>query len=208
MIDYSYHMQLTLDFFEQGLLPDDYVQNLKNYRSLVKDLRAEAEASPELVDRLKTAAAGYAGPVRATMATEDWCGDAALNLPILDDLFAKADVPFRIFRGSEHENFRAFYNDRGLEHIPRVSLWDGNGNEIGVFVERPQAIGPKVDGWKDQRPQFYDLYKRKDQDKETAKAWVSIYMELLNTSAEWYKNGMWEETQREIVEIVEGTSRT
>ena len=200
-------MQLTEDLFQKGYSPDDYAQNLRNYRSFVKDLRGQAKASPELVGRLKKAAGDHAGPVRATMATEDWCGDAALNLPILEDLFAQAEIPFRIFRGSEHEDLKAFYNNRGLEHIPRVSLWDGNGNEIGVFVERPQAIAPKVDGWKEKRPEFYDLYKRKDEDKDTAKAWVSIYMELLNTSAEWYKDGMWEETQREIVEIVEGKNQ-
>lgn len=195
-------MQLTDRLFEEGYTPEDYVDSIRNYRSLLKTLVEEADATPERAAELASATKRFAAPVRATMATEDWCGDAVCNLPVLIPLFEKAGIPFRVLRGSEHPDLKAFYNDRGLDHIPRVSLWDGNGKELMVWVEKPAAVAPKQDAWKKENPTFYELYENREKDKESAKEWAAMYRRYLEAMADWYRQGMWRETEREIVELL------
>mgnify|MGYP006289087977 FL=1 len=186
--------------FERGYDAETYVNNLRNYRSLVKRLMDEAEADSSHAEGLREAAGGFEQPLRATMMTEDWCGDSACNTPILADLFEKADMPFRAFRGSEESELKEMYESEGDDHIPVVSLWDGNGTELFRWIEAPGAVQKKKDAWKAERPQFMELYKKQQEDKEAAKQFASFYREFLETMAGWYEADMWSETTREILE--------
>lgn len=95
---------------------------LRNYRSMVKGLLSEAEADPEHVKLLKQKSSERKQPVRATVTTEDWCGDSALNIPILTALFERAGIELHIFRGSETPDLKERYESEGVDHIPVLSL--------------------------------------------------------------------------------------
>ena len=189
--------------FERGYDTPTYVNNLRNYRSLVKRLMDEAEADSSHAKALARAADSTKSPVRATMMTEDWCGDAACNLPVLASLFEKAEIPFRVFRGSEEEELKEMYESEGTDHIPVVSLWDGDGKELIRWVEAPESVAKKKDKWKSERPEFMELYRKKDEDKDAAKQFASLYREFLETMADWYEADMWSETTREVVEALQ-----
>lgn len=90
--------------------------------------------------------------------------------------------------------------------ISRYSLWDGENNEIGRWVEAPAAITPKKDEWKAARPDFMTLYARKDSDPEAAGKFAKLYSEFLEEMARWYRNGMWRETTREVTALPVKTS--
>ena len=179
---------------------ETYVSNLRNYRSLVKKLMDEASADTEHAERLRAAASDKSAPVRATMMTEDWCGDSACNTPILADLFAKAGIEFRAFRGSEEPELKDMYESEGDDHIPVVSLWDGEGRELSRWIEAPEAVQKKKESWKAERPEFMELYAKQKSDAEAAKRFAKLYREFLETMAGWYREGLWSETCREIVE--------
>jgi hypothetical protein len=202
-------MTITPDLFGAGFTVEDYVRNLRNYRSLVRDLVEAAGADPTHVRRLVDAASRKGQPVRATVMTEDWCGDAACNVPIIASLCDGAGIELRVFRGSEHLDLKRYYEESGDDHIPAVSFWDGSGAEIARWIEAPAAIHERKDAWKAQRPHFEDLYRRQTGgDKEAARAFAPLYRELLETMAGWYRDGAWSETTREIVERIEiGTGR-
>lgn len=189
--------------FSRGYDPESYVANLRNYRSFVKKLMPEASAAAEHVTRLREAISAAAGPVRATMMTEDWCGDSACNTPILTDFFSRAGVEFRVFRGSEETDLKDTYESEGADHIPVVSVWDGEGREILRWIEAPAAMGKKKDAWKAERPEFMELYKKQKDDPAAAKEFASYYRQFIETMADWYKAGDWNETTREIVEAAE-----
>jgi hypothetical protein len=193
--------------FGRGYEADTYVDNLRNYRSLVKRLMDEAEADSSHAQALKETAASFAEPVRATMMTEDWCGDSACNTPILANLFDKAGIPFRAFRGSEETELKEMYESEGEEHIPVISIWDGNGNELCRWIEAPEAIQKKKNAWKAERPQFMELYKKQKEDKEAAKQFASLYREFLETMAGWYEADAWSETTREILEGLKAAAK-
>jgi hypothetical protein len=187
--------------FEEGIEAAVYLDELKNYRSLVRRLITEANPDPSRVEALTKATVRYPAPVRATAMTEDWCGDSALNLPLLSKLFAGAGIEFRVFHGSEQPVFEKQYHDRGIDHIPAVTLWDGNGTEIGTWIEAPQAVTEKKNEWKAARPEFMELYAKQKSDKDAAKRFATLYREFLEEMAIWYSGGLWDETAREIVEL-------
>jgi len=189
--------------FEKGVDAKEYLSDLKYYRSLVRRLLEQAQANEEHAERLRAALQGYPQPVRASAMTEDWCGDSACNLPILESLFGGSGVPFTVFHGSEYSELESYYHRMGVDHIPVISLWDGEGAEIGRFVEQPAVIGPLKDAWKADRPEFMELYAKRDTDKDAGRRFASLYRELLEQMAEWYTTGMWENTTGEVVTIAE-----
>ncbi len=188
--------------FNAGIGAREYLSKLKFYRSLVRRLIDVAGPVPAHVDALKRAASSYSRPVRATIMTEDWCGDSACNLPILAPLFERAEIPLVVFHGSEYPQLESYYNEMNIDHIPVVSVWDGAGAEIGRWVEQPDAIGPLKDAWKAERPEFMRLYAERDANKEAARRFAALYRELLEKMAEWYIDGMWEQTTREVSECI------
>ena len=162
----------------------------------------EAEADSGHVSDLKEATAQRPKPVRVTMMTEDWCGDSACNIPVLDDLFKRAGIEFRVFRGSEETDLKEMYESQGADHIPVVSVWDGSGEELARWIESPHAVGEKKAAWKKEHPEFGELYEKQKTDKDAAKQFASLYRRFIEEMAEWYKSDMWSETTREIVEMV------
>ncbi|MFO8063186.1 MAG: thioredoxin family protein [Spirochaetota bacterium] len=205
---------MDVEQFNRGYDIETYVENLRNYRSFVKRLMGEAKADSTHVSQLKQAIADHPQPVRATMTTEDWCGDSACNGPILSDLFNRAGIDFRVFRGSEETELKDMYESQGADHIPVVSIWDGSGNELARWIEAPQAVSEKKSAWKQEHPEFEELYKKQKTDKEAAKQFASLYRTFIEEMGAWYKSGMWSETTSEIVELVkqgsphEGTPQT
>jgi len=190
--------------FEHGIDVEGYVGSLRNYRSFVRSLTEEARANPAHVEALKVAVATMPQPVRATVMTEDWCGDSACNVPILSSLFGGAGIELRIIRGSEQQDLNDYYDKSGADHIPVISIWDGEFNEKARWIEAPAAVSVKKDAWKAERPEFMELYRKKSEDKEAAKRFGVVYRTFLDEMITWYKAGMWDETTREIVESVRG----
>jgi hypothetical protein len=201
----DYLKTLDTDSFNAGMDVEPYVAQVRNYRSLVKQLMKEAEADANHVDTLKAEAARYPQPVRATANTEDWCGDWAVNVPVLHSLFSRAGIPFKVFRGSEHPLLKERYERDGDDHIPAVSIWDGEGNELVRWIEAPAKVQELKANWKADHPEFEDLYARMESDKDAEKRFAKLYREFLETMAGWYRDGMWNETTREIVEQLVNT---
>lgn len=200
---YLYGMTYRMDTerYEAGLDPETYVHGLRNYRSFVRDLMKAARADPSDVQALTGAVQQAPRPVRATILTEDWCGDSALNTPILSALFHEAAIPLRIFRRSERPDLKKFYLDQGVTRIPVVSLWDGDGREMTRWIEAPKAAQVRKEDWKQAHPEFVRLQERWENDREAARRYAVLYREFLREMARWYREeGVWSETTREIVE--------
>lgn len=195
---------MNISTFESGLDVETYLGTLRNYRSFVRSHMGEADANPGHVTQLETAAAAAVQPVRATIMTEDWCGDSACNLPVLASLFSAARIDLRILRGSEQRELNDHYHAAGVDHIPVVSIWDGEFREIGRWIEAPAAVALRKNAWKAKRPEFMELYRAKDSDKDAAKRFAALYRAFMDEMMTWYKAGMWDETTREIAEGVSG----
>ncbi len=202
---------MTADYFDRGLTVEEYLEELRHYRSLVRKVMEKVRAvdTPvqEDAEALKAAIDSFPQPIRATVNTEDWCGDWICNMPVLQKLFDSVEVPFRVFRGSEHAELKQMYEKDGDTHIPAVSLWDGDGKEIVRWIEAPEKVAGMKDEWKSEHPQLMELYERQSEDKAAAKEFAKLYRSFLETMAEWYMDGMWNETVREIVAKAQDASK-
>lgn len=203
----KYLEKMNSDYFQQGLTVDEYLNELRHYRSLVRKLvdqagRADSPTRSD-IEALRVAADSFSQPVRATVNTEDWCGDWICNMPILEKLFSSTHIPFRVFRGSEYEELKGRYEKDGDTHIPAVSLWDGEGNELMRWIEAPAKVAEMKDAWKAENPQLMELYSKQSEDKAAAREFAKLYRQFLETMARWYTEGMWHETVGEIVSKAE-----
>jgi hypothetical protein len=194
---------MTQDYFERGFDIETYLEETRSYRSLVRRLNREAEVGANHVEDLKKALSSHSGPVLATVVTESWCGDSACNLPLLRRLFAEAEVPFRVFDREHHPELKELYLAEGEKHIPVVSLWDGEGREIGRWIEAPAAVQPLKKKWKKEHPRMMELYGKKARDREAEKEFARLYRDFLEDMAVWYIEGMWNETAKEIAALAE-----
>ena len=190
---------LTPEYFDRGLSYDSYVGQLRNYRSFVKKLMEHSIADSSRVEELRRLASRAAGPLRATAQSEDWCGDWACNGPVLNDAFNRAGIEFRVFRGSEHPEIKAYYEDDGDGHIPAVSIWDAGGKELARWIEAPASVSTMKDEWKAERPRFMELYRSKEGNAEAEKEFARMYRDFMDTMADWYAGGKWNDTLDEII---------
>ena len=111
-------------------------------------------------------------------------------------------MPLLVFIGSEYRELEEHYHGMGVDHIPVLSIWDGEGKEIGRWIEAPAAMVPKKDAWKADHPHFMELYRKRDTDKEAGRQFASLYRQFLEGMADWYLEGVWNETTREVVDLL------
>ena len=88
--------------FSRGIEADRYLRELRYFRSIIDHLTGVAEPESDHIAQLADAIKPHVQPVRATAMTEDWCGDSACNIPILEPFFSSAGVEFMVFHGSEY----------------------------------------------------------------------------------------------------------
>ncbi len=195
--------RLDKHYFEQGMTLPEYAGTTRNYRGFIKELMLSADPLESSVEKLKSLIAPLPAPVRATVNTEDWCGDWACNAPFLGELFSRSGIEMRIFRGSEFPALKKRYERDGDDHIPAVSLWDGEGNELIRWIEAPEKVSAMKDEWKAQHSEFMETYRSKDSDPEAKKAWPKMYRDFMELMAGWYRDGMWHEISAELIAALE-----
>jgi len=188
--------------FNAGFTPNEYVDSMRNYRSFVRDLMGTPSVNKVHEGQLKSAVKALPGPVRATIMSEDWCGDAACNLATVTALMQNAGIELRVIRGSENAELKDFYESDGDDHIPVISIWDGDFNECARWVEAPASIQVQKAAWKEERPHFMELYGKRQNDPEAAKEFAKMYREFMNEMISWYQTGGWDNVTAEIVSQV------
>jgi hypothetical protein len=87
---------------------------------------------------------GLPRPLKVLALAEDWCGDVVANLPILGRLAresGKLDV--RVLLRDQQPGTQVmdqYLNQGKFRSIPVFVFLDDNFNELGVWIERPDAV--------------------------------------------------------------------
>jgi hypothetical protein len=72
--------------------------------------------------------------------TEDWCGDSSQSLPVLAVIAALSpNVTFSIIDRDIHLDIMDRYLTNGSRGIPKLVVFDANGNELWMWGPRPQV---------------------------------------------------------------------
>lgn len=81
-------------------------------------------------------------PVAIAAFGEDWCTDVVQFLPVVIKLAEEVPaVQLRIFERDDHLELMEPYFKEGKYHsIPAFVVYDADWNELGHFIERPEAM--------------------------------------------------------------------
>jgi hypothetical protein len=125
-----------------------------------QDLFAANRAATRLTAEEQTYFASLPAPLTVLVLTEDWCGDSAANLPIVSALARETGkLDLRILKREGNEDITDRYQlADGRNHIPTYIALDNHLNEIGHFIERPEAVTAQMQpfkaAWFAEHPEF------------------------------------------------------
>ncbi|HEX8968375.1 MAG TPA: thioredoxin family protein [Chloroflexota bacterium] len=134
-------MAVTREQFESGMTYAAYkaqmTRNLEQVEQNEKDLQLTAEDVQAFRDLPRT--------VNVMALAEDWCGDVVANLPILGKLEqasnGKLNVRIHLRDQQPGSQIMDQYLNKGqFKSIPTFVFLDGQFNELGVWVERPDSV--------------------------------------------------------------------
>ena len=129
------------DWFQKGMTADEYTgsmtRNKEEMLSIYEHFKVEDEN--KLVP-LKSK------QLRAIALTEDWCGDALLNNPILLKVAESADIDVRfVLRDQNLELMDQYLTNGTSRAIPIYIFIDQEGNEVGVWGPRAREMQELVE---------------------------------------------------------------
>ncbi|MDY0408765.1 thioredoxin family protein [Virgibacillus soli] len=123
--------------------------------------------------------------------TEDWCGDAMLNVPILLRLSEKTNMEVRMLLRDENLDLMDQYLTNGKSRsIPIFIFIDQDGNEVAKWGPRSEYIQQFVDKLRAQLP-HKDDEKYEEQFKETLSTTTKSFLE---------RKDFWEDVHNSILE--------
>jgi hypothetical protein len=189
-------ISMTEDRFLSGLPWPDYVAQMRVNRERTTQLFEEITLPPDGCYAFDQTIANHGGKLYVTALAEDWCGDAAVVLPLAARLAAQvAGLHLRLFVRPANPDLADAYAGDGIISIPVLSFFDGDWREVGRWVERSAAAQQRVDAWMATRPEAVAL--RQSSDPKDRRAYRALMKERLIEMIEWYREGLWEATLEE-----------
>ncbi|MYL31313.1 thioredoxin family protein [Halobacillus halophilus] len=124
--------------FHEGMHPQEYVDQMQSHQNdllyIYENFSTQVEDVP-LFEEVQN------NQWRALVLTEDWCGDAMLNLPIFLRIAEAAQIDTRFFLRDENPGLMDHYLTNGTSRsIPKIILIDSAGNEAAVWGPRAPEL--------------------------------------------------------------------
>ncbi|HZG73639.1 MAG TPA: thioredoxin family protein [Chondromyces sp.] len=175
-----------LKWFEKGLTEDQYISNMEVNRDALLHILNEFtvdDNDQSFFEQLK------GQKLKVIVLTEDWCGDAMLNVPILLKLAKEIDTSVRfLYRDQNLELMDQYLTNGTSRAIPIFIFIDEEGAEKAVWGPRAQGIQQMVNEKRSALPP-------KDHEDFEAKQ-KEMFKEL--TAAYQSEPGLWREVYQSI----------
>lgn len=131
-------MAVTPERFEQGMRYEAYKAQMTRNRERLEENEqtvAFADADLQFFKDLPQ-------PLNVVVLTEDWCGDAIANVPVLGRLAAESGtLNLRIFLRDQNPDLMDQYLNGGVHRsIPVFVFFDQDFHELGHWIERPAVV--------------------------------------------------------------------
>jgi hypothetical protein len=136
---------VTKEQFRRGMTFQQYLDQMTTNKDKFLEGMAAARVTPEQ----RAVFAGRRDKLNVLVITEDWCGDALTNFPVLAKMVEGApNVEMRVFLRDQNPDLMDRYLNRGIfKSIPVFVFLDDDMKEVARFVERP----PKVTEYMEQK---------------------------------------------------------
>ncbi|WP_062352756.1 thioredoxin family protein [Bacillus kwashiorkori] len=130
-------MQLN-DWFQKGISFEQYIEQMERNKEKMLSIYSQFELTDNQVEKLTSLATEE---IRVIAITEDWCGDAMLNNPILMRIAerAKMNVHF-LLRDQNLELMDQYLTNGTSRAIPIYIFLNGAGEEIAVWGPRSKEM--------------------------------------------------------------------
>lgn len=130
-------------WFQNGLTKDDYIGLMNVNQEGMVSIYDRFELNEETKKKLE---AVQSQKLRAIVLTEDWCGDAMLNNPVLLKLAEAANIEVRfVLRDQNLELMDQYLTNGTSRAIPIFIFIDQDGNEVGVWGPRAPEMQALVE---------------------------------------------------------------
>ncbi len=130
---------VTKERFKQGLAFQQYLDQMGTNKEKFVQFLQEIKIRPEDREALKKLGSKK---LNVLVMTEDWCGDALYNVPVMAKLVeGLPNVEMRLFLRDQNPDLMDQYLNQGTyRSIPVFAFFDENMTEIARFTERPPKV--------------------------------------------------------------------
>jgi hypothetical protein len=130
------------EWFEKGLTVDGYIQQMtrnKEEMLSIYEKYSVSEADKSKLEKVKPL------KLRAIALSEDWCGDAMLNNPVLLRLAEAADIEVRFLLRDQNLELMDQYLTNGTSRAIPIYIFIGqDGQEAGKWGPRAPEMQERV----------------------------------------------------------------
>jgi hypothetical protein len=129
---------VTKERFAQGMTFQQYLDQMTTN----KDKFLEAMGAVHVTPQDRAVVPGRREKLNVMVLTEDWCGDALTNFPVLARMVEGVpNVEMRVFLRDQNPDLMDQYLNREIyRSIPVFVFFDHDMREVARFVERPPKI--------------------------------------------------------------------
>ncbi|CAN5552569.1 thioredoxin family protein [soil metagenome] len=129
-------MPISKERFESGLSVEQFVDSMEvNKDKFLENVEANNFSTEDIT---------FFGnrPISIAAIGEDWCTDVIHFLPVVAKLAQEVpNVTLKVFeRDDNHDLIDQYLKEGKHRSIPVFVIYDENWNELGVFIERPEAV--------------------------------------------------------------------
>lgn len=129
-------MAVTKERFAQGMTYDAYKAQMTKNREQLEENERTVQLRKEDLDAFRRAS-----PLHVLVLTEDWCGDALANVPIVGRIAKETgSIDLRVFLRDQNDDLMAQYMNGKFKSIPVLAFFDDRFREVGRWIERPGAV--------------------------------------------------------------------
>ena len=134
---------VTRERFEQGMTFQQYLDQMGTNKETFTKFLSEIKIRPED----KEALAKLGKKLKVMVITEDWCGDALYNVPVLAKLVEGApNIELRVFLRDKNADLMDQYLNQGMfRSIPVFAFFDESMSEVARLLERPPKVTEELE---------------------------------------------------------------
>lgn len=134
---------ITKERFAQGMTVQQYLDQMGTNKDTFVKFLGEIKVKPE--DKKALEALGK--KLKCMIITEDWCGDALYNVPVLLKLIeGNPNIETRVFLRDKNPDLMDQYLNKSMfRSIPVFAFFDENMSEIARLLERPPKVTEELE---------------------------------------------------------------
>jgi len=134
---------VTKERFAQGMTVQQYLDQMGTNKDTFVKFLGEIKVNSED----KKALESLGKKLKCMIITEDWCGDALYNVPVLLKLIeGNPNIETRVFLRDKNPDLMDQYLNKAMfRSIPVFAFFDESMNEVARLLERPPKVTEELE---------------------------------------------------------------